>query len=151
MEMTADSKALLKVFESLPRALELKLLRFVMRKGASVVKRHAENNIRSLVSSEATHTLEKSIEVKKLKNLNGKMRYAVRIKPKSINQTKLDGNGKPVRVGLYGAVLEYGKKNQPPRAWLRNAMRENVQEVLTETQETFKNGINAAVIQAGGK
>ena len=118
-----------------------------MRKASKVIQKRAEKNVVSEVSDEATHTLEKSLETVKFRETDGAVRYAVRVKPKTVNQKKVV-NGKPVRVGLYGAVLEYGKQNQPPKSWLRRAALEGKQDALTTAQQEFRTGLDQAVQEA---
>ena len=151
MELNVDAQALLKTFMSMPDKVKLKVARQALRQGAVVVKKYAQANVRASESSEASGVLEKSIQVAKFKEQNGRVRYAVRIKPKSVNERKRDGQGKPVRVGLYAAVLNWGKANQKPWHWLTNAAKEHVPEVVAAARQGFQKNLDAAVKEAGGK
>lgn len=139
---------ILKKFRNLPRSMQNKALKDALKKGAEVVRKAAKQNVRSIVSSEATGTLEKNIVTSSMKKVRGQLRYAVRIRPKAVNKIKKDKDGNPVRVGLYGAVLEYGKENQPPRSWLRKAARESTQEALEAIGTETRNRINDALEDA---
>lgn len=142
---------LLKTFSRLPTGVRNKAIRPAMKAGMNIVKERAKANVQAVVSSEATGTLAKNITVQNLKKYRGRLRTAVRIKPKAVNRVKKDKDGKPVRVGLYGAVLEYGKSNQPPRSWLRKAAREGTSEVLeTVRMEVAKNIVAAVADSKGG-
>lgn len=153
MEMKVDMEALLKTFNAMPDKIKLRAARYAMRQGAAVVKKAAERNIQGAESSEASHTLEKSLQVFRMKEKNGLVRYGVRIKPKSVNARKRDGQGKPVRVGLYAAVLEYGGKvrKQPAWSWLRRAAKEHISDVVAEAREGFKKNLDKAVNEAKGQ
>lgn len=150
MEISAEVKMekLFKTFSKLPASIQKKALKRALSKGAGVVKKAAIANVKSIVSSEATGTLAKSIQIASMKKYNGRLRYAVRIKPKAVNQLKKDKDGKPVRVGLYGAVLEYGKENQPPRSWLRKAARENTNQALQAISSEARSRMEDAIKDA---
>lgn len=112
------------VFKQLPRSMQTKAYYRALFSGASAVKAGAEQNLKSMPMDEATGTLAKNIRVYRLKKRRGLYRVAVRVRKGATNKKKKDGSGAPVRVGLYGSVLEYGKKNQRPRSWIRKAIRE---------------------------
>lgn len=63
------------------------------------------------------------------KNFRGNLRRIIQIKKNAVHPTKRDSQG-PVRVAVYAAVLEYGKSGQPPRPWLRKAIRETKTKVV---------------------
>lgn len=113
-----------KVFLNLPKAMQTKAYYQALFAGAGIVRDAASNNVKSLVSSEATGTLARNLRVNRLRKRRGLYRVAVRVRKGAVNTKKKDGKGNPVRVGLYGSVLEYGKKGQAPRSWLRKALRE---------------------------
>ncbi len=153
IEMKVEMSALLKAFDNMPAAIKRKVARKSMANAAAVVKKYASGNIKALESSEATQTLANSLEVRRLREKNGMVRYAVRVKPKTVNARKRDADGKPVRVGLYAGVLEYGGKvrKQPQWAWLRRAAKEHLTEVLNAAQEEFRKSLDTAIKYAGGK
>lgn len=134
----------LKTLAALPAAMRRKAMRQALRAGARVLMRRASANVAAVVSNEATGTLAKNLTVRSLRIYKGRLRYAVQIKPKAVNRKKTV-KGQPVRVGLYGSVLEYGKKNQPPRSWLRKAAREGKDEALGVVTRTAADNLAAAV------
>lgn len=113
-----------KVFANIPRATRKKASRQALREGAGVIREMAETNVKSIANEGyATGTLERNIRVYSLKQLRGALRVAVMVRRGAVNLKKLI-KGEPVRIGLYASVLEYGKKGQPPKSWIRKAARE---------------------------
>ncbi len=137
----------IKTLRNLPGATQRKVIMPSLRKGGNVVKKLAVSNIKSLVSNEATGTAARSISVYNLKKKGGNYRVGVQIKKGAVNSQKLV-NGKPVRVGLYMAVFEYGKKNQSPRSWIRKAAREGVVPATNAVRQEFSKRIDLAVKDA---
>lgn len=121
-----------KTLKKLPVSAQKKAWKRSLAKGARVVRKAAADNVKAITSESevSTGTLARSLGVFSMKPYKGMLRYGIRIRPKSVHPTAVDKSGKPVRVGLYGAVLEYGKENQPPRSWLRKAARDKTGEVL---------------------
>lgn len=148
MEMTVQSAQLLRTFERLPLAMRKKVAVKAMRAGAKVVVKKAVANIRSMESSEASGVMAKSVQAAKFRDKNGMIRFGVRIKPKAVNARKKDRDGKPVRVGLYASVFNWGKKGQPGRPWLTNAAKASPAEVVSAAREEFDRGLNEAVQDA---
>lgn len=148
MEMKVNAAELLKTLKALPAAMTRRVLTKSLRLGAVQVQRAAKQNAKAVAEKEVTGTMVKNIVVNKLKNKNGMLRYAVRIRPKAVHPTKRDKEGNPVRVGLYAAVLEYGKANQPPRSWIRKAARESANAALNAVTEGVKVNLTAAVEDA---
>lgn len=118
-----------RVFFNLPKSTAKKAYVPALKAGGRVIRKRAANNIKSIVSNSATHTLEKGLAVYKLKNVGGNYRVGVQVRRKLVNKLKIV-KGEPVRVGLYASVLEYGKQGQPPRSWIRKAAREGKDEAL---------------------
>lgn len=118
-----------KVFFNLPTATAKKAYVPALKAGGRVIRKRASNNVKSIVSNAATGTLSRGLAVYKLKNLNGNFRVGVKVRKGLVNKLKIV-KGEPVRVGLYGSVLEYGKQGQPPRSWLRKAAREGKDEAM---------------------
>lgn len=137
-----------KVFSNLPRSMQTKAYRRSLVAGAVVVRESAKRNVKSIVSSEATGELAKNLRVYPLKKRQGLYRVAVRVRKKAVNKKKRDGSGNPVRIGLYGSVLEYGKKGQAPRSWLRKAIREErsaaIYKVAGEMRKRMLESLNDA-------
>lgn len=133
-----------KVFKALPITTQNKASRPALRKGGTVIRNMASANVKAITSEEATGLLARSLRVYTFKRYKGNLRVGVQVKRGLVAK-----NG--ARVGLYGAVLEYGKEGQPPRSWIRKAIREGVtaanQAVLTE----FNKRLVEAVRSAGGK
>lgn len=143
-----------KVFSQLPRSMQTKAYYRALFTGAGIVRRAAEQNVRGLPLSEATGTLAKNIRTYRLKKRrNGFFRVAVRVRKGAVNKMKKDKDGNPVRVGLYGSVLEYGKKNQAPRSWLRKAISSEksraVQGISTGMRKHMVEALNDAKNKAG--
>lgn len=142
-----------KVFLNLPRAMQNKAYYQALFSGAGIVRDKAAKNVKSIVSSEATGALSKNIRVNRLKKRRGLYRVTVWVRKGAVNTKKKDKNGKPVRIGLYGSVLEYGKKGQPPRSWLRKAIREEkVQAIISiakKMNENILNSVNEAKKMSG--
>lgn len=136
-----------RVFLNMPKSTRRKALRPAGREGAKVMKNMATANIISVTSGESTGLLQRSLRVYSLRQYRGMLRYAVMVKRGLVNQKKMV-RGVPVRVGLYASVLEYGKKNQPPRSWARKAAREGVTPVFLVVRKTFARNIEAAVRDA---
>jgi HK97 gp10 family phage protein len=124
-----DISQVLKSFRNLPRTTQNRAMRPAMRKGAQVVLEAAKGNILEVTSNEATGLLSRSLRVYNFRKYKGMLRTAVMIRRGLFSN-------RGTRVGLYGSVLEYGKANQPPRSWIRRAVRtaygNAVQAVLAE-------------------
>ena len=133
----------LKTFRQLPISTQNKATGPALRAGANVVKKAAIDNVKSEVSTESTGILAKSIRVYSLKKIRGNLRMGVMIKKGAVNPKKTDRNG-PVRVGLYGSVLEY----RPGKSWLRKAARDRTTEVLNVVEKESLARIDAAVKDA---
>ena len=110
-----------KTMLNLPTKMRTTIYSKALLAGGAVVRDRASQNVKSVVSSEASGVLAKNLRVYRLKKKRGWYRSGVMVRRGAVNKRKRDGNGQPVRVGLYGSVLEYGKRNQPPRPWLRSA------------------------------
>lgn len=119
-----------------------------LRAGGQIVRRNAEANFKAAATAGyATHTAEKNIRVYSLRKYRGNYRVGVQIRRGAVNKKKIV-NGKPVRIGLYASVLEYGKHNQPPRSWIRKAIRESSHQVYIEVAREFRLGLTQAVLEA---
>lgn len=125
----------------LPEATRRKALRGALRKAAQAIKKQAEINIAGVVSSEATGLLARSIVIRGAKAARGNIRVAVAIAGKKLSK-------RGTRVGLYGSVLEFGKKNQPPRPFLRPAIAQKAQLAINIMGQEFSRKFDEAVMDA---
>lgn len=119
-----------KVFNELPRSMQRRAYYRALMSGAGVVRDAAVRNLKAMPMNESTGSLAKNIRVYRKKRRRGLYGVAVRVRRGALNRRKKDGDGNPVRIGLYGSVLEYGKKNQPPRSWIRKAIREERSQAI---------------------
>jgi HK97 gp10 family phage protein len=129
MEVRINTQNLDKAFANLPRTTQNKALRPALREGAKVVQQAAIANVQAITGEDSTGTLARNIVVRTYKKFRGMMRAGVQIRKGAVYAGKRDKSG-PVRVALVGAVLEYGKKGQPPRSWIRKAAREKTSEAV---------------------
>lgn len=129
----------------LPRTTARKIIMPALRAGAVPVAKQAVFNIKALANAGySTGELEKNIRVYNYKKYRGMYRVGIQVKRKSVNRYKIV-NGQPVRIGLYGAVLEYGKDGQPPRSWARSAIRSRESEAYNATLNYFRKNLYKAV------
>jgi len=134
---------LLSAFKNLPVAAQKTILRPGLRKGAAIIKKQASDNVKGIVSEEATGTLAKSIVVRSLKaRRKDEIRIVVAIASGAVNPKNKQ------RVGLYGSVLEFGKEGQPPRPWLRPAQRQRAQDAINAVAETGTQKLSEMVEEA---
>lgn len=132
-----------RTFANLPRTTQRRALIPALRAGAYTVRDMAAANVKAVVSDDATGLLARNIRVYTLKKYKGNWRVAVQVK-RGLHNTKKLVKGKPVRVGLYAAVLEYGKQGQPPRSWIRKAIREGKTAAVNKLlQEANKRMVDA--------
>ncbi len=143
----AGIKEVKKMFSNLPKSTAKKSYKKGLKAGGTVIRKLAAAKVRSIVSNEATHTLERGLAVYSLKKINGNFRVAVQVRRGLVNTKKLV-NGEPVRVGLYASVLEYGKKGQPAKSWLRSAAREGAPAALEAVELVFYSTLQQAVDDA---
>lgn len=113
-----------KTLAAMPKATRNKALRPAMRGGMAIVRDAASQNVQAVADKGyATGLLARSLRVYSLRIYRGALRVAVMVKR---GLTTPDGT----RVGLYAAVLEYGKQGQAPRSWIRKAAREKSADVV---------------------
>lgn len=143
----AGIKEVKRLFSNLPKSSAKKAYKKSLRAGGTVIRKLAANKVKSIVSNEATHTLERGLAVYNLKPRNGNFRVAVQVKRGLVNTKKIV-NGEPVRVGLYASVLEYGKKGQPAKSWLRSAAREGTSAALAAVELAFYSVLQQTVDDA---
>lgn len=137
-----------KTLLNLPGSTRRKVIMPALRAGATVVRDQAAANVRTVaVQGYATGKLEREIRFYNYKKLRGAFRVGIQVRRGAVNRKKIV-NGQPVRVGLYASVLEYGKKNQPPRSWLRKALREKEQDTVTAVTNYISKNLDQAVKDA---
>lgn len=144
VEITGADQVI-KALERLPISTQTKALRPALRKGATVVRDAASENLKAVVSAEATGLSARSLRVYSLRKINGNLRVAVMVKRGLIYPNRA---GQPVRVGLAVSVLEYGKQNQPPRSWIRKAAREKVAAATDAVSQEITKRLDSAVEDA---
>lgn len=136
-------KELDKTFSNLPRTTQRRAIVPALRAGAFVVRDMAAANVKAVTSGDSTGLLERSLRVYNYKKYRGNYRVAVQVKRGLVNTKKIV-NGQPVRVGLYAAVLEYGKEGQAPRSWIRKAIRDGQGAAVSAlTKEASKRMVDA--------
>jgi hypothetical protein len=100
------AKELDNTFMRLPRAMQRKAYYPSLRAGGEIVRKRATQNIRAV--SEPFSGLarrENTLRVYNLKKFRGNFRVAIQARRGLVNAVKKDKEGKPVRVGMYIAVL----------------------------------------------
>lgn len=134
-----------KVLLNLPKAHAKIAYVPALKAGGKIIRKLASNKVKSVVSNAATGVLAKSLSVYKLKKVQGNYRVGVMIRRGAVNKLKIV-KGSPVRVGLYGSVLEYREGGK--FAWLRPAAREGTnaafQSVLTEFGKRLNDSLQEA-------
>lgn len=143
-----------RTFSRLPMATQRRAYVPALRSGANPVRKAATANLRT-VSQPFSGLARRAntLAVYKLKNFQGHFRVAVQVRRGLTNSVKKDKDGKPVRVGMYLAVLEYGsqKLRRPPRSWLRKALREQKSIAVDSIRAEFSKRMNDVVLDAKGK
>lgn len=151
---SVDITDLMRTFANLPRSSQRKAYFPSLRSGGEIVKTAATTNIKA-VSDPYTGIASRAntLRVYNLKKFRGNFRVAVQVRRGLVNPAKKDKNGKPVRVGMYLAVLEYGsqKLNRAPRPWLRKALREKEAMAVDRVRKTFNSKINEILADARKK
>lgn len=142
-----DITQVMKTFSKLPRTTRNKALRPALRAGATVIKDQAVLNLKRVVRNRSTGIGARSITVYNLRQSQGRLRVAVAVKRGAVNKYKIV-NGKPVRVGLYLSVLDYGKHDQPPTGWMRGAARQKesaaLNAIASEAAKRLDSALQAA-------
>lgn len=144
-------KELDKTFSNMPRSSQRKAYMKALRAGAKPVKEASTENIKQ-VSDKYTGVLalKSSVAIYNARKYRGNFRVLVQIRRGLIN-TRVEAFGKkPVRVGLYASVLEYGsaKLNRAPRSWIRKAIREKKNIAGDEIRKEFGKRLAEIVMDA---
>lgn len=141
-----------RTFLNMPGSTQRKVYNKALRRGGKVVKDAATVNIMK-VSKKFTGvlSLKSSVAMYNGRKRKGNFRLLIHVKRGLMNHKVLaKGFKKPVRVGLYASVLEYGSKklNRVPRPWIRPAIRENTTSVVNNITDEFKIRMNEVVKDA---
>lgn len=137
-----------KTLQNMPRVTARRIIMPSLRAGAGVIKAQAEANVRiAATAGYATGGLEKNIRFYNYRKYRGRYRVGVQVRRKAVSAYKIV-KGQAVRMGLYAAVLDYGKKGQPPTGWLRGAIRGKMQDAVAKVVSTLKSGLPAVVNEA---
>lgn len=151
MDFKIDIKGLPELertFTKLPRVMQSKVYRKSLRAGATIIRNKSVENLKAVaVQGYSTGYAATQMRVYSVKKYRGYYRVTVQVRRGAVNVKKIV-NGKPVRVGLYVAVLEYGKKDQPPRSWIRKAIREEKDAAIKSLSVELGRGQKEAVIEA---
>lgn len=135
-------KELSQVFAKMPAGTRRRASRPALRKGAAVIRKAAADNIKQVADKGyATGLGARSIRIYAMKPLRGALRVGVMVRKGLLTV-------KGIRVGLYLSVLEYGKKNQPPRSWIRKAKREKESQAISVVTSELAKNLEAAVKDA---
>ena len=122
---------LARVLRALPKELGDPALASALRKGATVVKKEAEET-----APTRTGTLRKNILVKKTKNRDrGEVAYEVG----------------PAQKAFYGLFAEFGTIQQPARPWLRPAWEASKLQALDTIMKTLAKTIDRAAKKLAGR
>lgn len=146
-----NSQEIEKTFNNLPRSMQRKVYMRALRAGAAPVRDAAEANLRAFTKRfSGLSRARGTITVYNLKKYQGNYRVAVQVKRGLVNTVKKDGQGRPVRVATYLAVLEYGsqKLNRPAHSWIRKAAREKPTEAASATAVEMGKLLPAAIADA---
>lgn len=132
----------LKAMGKMPRATQKKILRPGLRKGGKIIQKQAIENLKAIVSEEATGFLAKNVVVRAKRTRRDEVGVAVSIRGNVVNPV----NGE--RPGLYGSVLEHGKEDQEARPWLRPAHRQKGPQAVSALIETGRQKLAETVEDA---
>lgn len=148
MQIRVNSDQLIKTLKKLPKKVRDEAIIPSIFDGGLFLRDEARRNVKAVATQGySTGELEKSLTYYRMKNYNGHYRIGVSVARGAVNRKKIV-NGAPVRIGLYGAVLEYGKKNQAPRSWIRKTARDNPNRVLSIVRDTIAKNLNKSVESA---
>lgn len=114
-------------------------VKLALKKGAQVIRAQALANLRRAIEEngeDSTGLLENSVIVSRGKQPRGTKgeRYLVRIRRKAYDGDKIGRRqkaGKRVTTHKTASLMEYGSSQQPPRPWLRPAVRDKGAEAIS--------------------
>lgn len=146
-EVTGGDKLAL-ALSRIPRGVKRRLVMPALRAGGEVVRKDAESNLSRVADKGySTGVGLRNIRVYNARKYRGSYRVVVMVRRGAMNSRKIV-NGQPVRVGLYLSVLEYGKRNQPPRSWIRKAIQESQAQATEQVRRVIYGGIDRVVVEA---
>lgn len=119
------NKELEKALHKLPTAVQRKLTKESLKRGADIVLQAAKTRVHRL-----TGLLANTIFVKKMKSHGGTFGWVVMTPTREM----LAGTKAQTAKGYYPQHLEYGSKHQPPYPYMRPAADENLERVLAEIE-----------------
>ena len=110
--------------------------------GVDAVKPEVEKKLKTAITGEyATGELEKSIAVKSKSYKDGAKARVIYFKGTTRVQRAKNGKvykrKKAVRLNEIAAVLEYGKSDQPPRAFMRPAFNAKNEDIARAMERKF--------------
>lgn len=134
----SGTEKIISALQKMPRATQRKVLRPGLRKGASIIRKQAVDNIRAITSDSDVSTgfLEKNVIVRAKKSKNGEFGSVVAVRGGVLNPKNKQ------RPGLYGSVLEF------LYPWLRPAHRQKAQEAVGAISEIGSQKLNEAIEDA---
>lgn len=154
MKITMNVEGLngvLDTLQSLPAEVVSKRggpVKLSLAKAARVIRDQAKANLREIVSDsdESTGLLEKNVIVTRGKEPRGTKgeRYLVRVRRKAYDGGKIGKRqkaGKRVTTHKTASLLEYGSSHQPPRPWLRKAVKQKGSEAINVFTEDLNKRI----------
>lgn len=146
----------LRKLQALPKEVTQKRggpVRSSLRKGAHVIRKQAQANVRQIVATpnkggqdESTGTLEKSIRVirgKPHKTLNGERMFVLVPRRRRYPISKRTPSG--INVALVGRMLEYGTTKRRPMPWMGPAFHAKKMEAVTTIVRELNKGIDRIV------
>ena len=146
----------LRKLQALPKEVTQKRggpVRSSLRKGANVIRKQAQANVRQIVATpnqggqdESTGTLEKSIRVirgKPHKTLNGERMFVLVPRRRRYPISKRTPSG--INVALVGRMLEYGTTKRRPMPWMGPAFHAKKTEAVTTIVRELNKGIDRIV------
>ena len=146
----------LRKLQALPKEVTQKRggpVRSSLRKGANVIRKQAQANVRQIVATpnqggpdESTGTLEKSIRVirgKPHKTLNGERMFVLVPRRRRYPISKRTPSG--INVALVGRMLEYGTSKRRPMPWMGPAFHAKKMEAVTTVVRELNKGIDRIV------
>lgn len=162
MEMKFNTSGIDDLFHAmgeLPNGMRNAALRPALIQGAQLVREKAAQNVVSVANAgHATGLLAKSVVVRSLRTKNKTLRIAVAVNPKAVSRYTTY-RGAPARVGMYASVLEFGRveggganggnrNSQPPRPWLKPALKANANQVYSVVRQVAAQNLNKAIAES---
>lgn len=117
-------KEVKRALDNLPTATRRKMIWPAAFASAGYLRDQAVRNVATMFTKEDTGTLAKNIRVYKVRNVDGKLRWAIMVRRGNALHPTKRVNGAKVRIAEYAAVLQFGRRNGTMKAypWLSTAM-----------------------------